>query len=216
MNIYFFHAMTKEFACTWTGIREFILALADRTNRKVLTARLHWDAAHLHQEMAKASVCLGEHLVTLPRSADTPTLHVIPHDSSTKDLSQLLAESHTQMERYRQELNRIHAQIQELDADTLREDLLKFQMDLSFNRLSFQRLIAERHAPIIGTGLGSIAAEDTKRVVIGIMRGHRLLRPHDGLVIQIGDIALLLGSDTDVALAQSYFLKPEKALPVAL
>src|SRR2546430_17241761 len=69
MTTEFLQRIRKEISVTQDTVREVIIGLSERVNRKVQTLKLHWRAASPSEQRESVLQELGAYLATLPAPA---------------------------------------------------------------------------------------------------------------------------------------------------
>lgn len=209
MNTDFFDRIRREVTLTVEAARETVFAIADRVNRKTQALKLHWHAASITRQIALAYEHAGALLCeTLPRHLeDSPQGPVMPDQINLQPKLEQLAATVRLLKR---ELETVDRRIGEVEAETLVDDLLKFQRDLSGRALMVERLTVGDEAAVVGRSPEQFDLSPTTRVV-AIFRGPALL-PHPvtgGL--RAGDIVILLGLRADLQNDRTEFTARQRA-----
>ena len=191
----------QELSITGSAIYETVLALSERANRKVQVLRLHNHASNLLSQIELGHGDLGRHIVALCAKRSPLTLE--PPLSSTQ-LGQVLGQAGDRIQQLKQTLLNVDSQIRELKLETIHQELLTLQQDLSLRTAAIERLTIVRGAPVIGKRLAEVALPPSVRLVT-ILRGPFLVSPDDTLVLRADDILIMVGLQVDLALLSSDF-----------
>ena len=186
--------LTKEAKVTVAGIRESVLAIAERVNRKTQTLRLHWQASTLIRQMDNVSRSVGQTLCDLVApSHTTGTIMSITHTTANTRL----LEAATTARFLKQELMHVEESIRELEVEVLHEDLIKIQRDFLSRSAGLSRLVVAPDSSAVGLSLAQLNLSETTRVV-ALLRGPTLLSCAAEIPIRAGDIVILVGSQAEL------------------
>jgi TrkA-C domain len=199
----FLSRIRKDLAINLHGLREVILALSERVNRKVQVMKLHWQAAQLSDQIDAVYQQLGAELATLLGSGERRPASTLPSQNALLALTRATG----QLRGLRGDLLRVDGLVGELEAETLRDDLLKLQQDLGTRGLGLERLIVATETPALGRSLKELGISATCRVVTVLRGTTQLDRPED-LPLRGGDIVLLLGRTADLSVARTLLHPP--------
>jgi hypothetical protein len=204
MKTDFFDRIRREMALSLDGAQEMVLAVADRANRKMQTMRLHWHAANLGRQIAMVQEHVGAMTCeAIARLEPSPGLE----PTSDQHNLQLLLEEHAASIRLlKKELSEVDRRIAEIDADTLSDDLLKFQKDLSARSMMVTRLTIVPGAPVVGCSPDHLSLSPSTRIV-AVFRGPTLLGVQWQGGLRQGDIVVVLGSRLDVEHDRTRFIQ---------
>ena len=191
----------QELSITGSAIYETVLALSERANRKVQVLRLHNHASNLLSQIELGHGDLGRHIVALCAKRSPLTLE--PPLSSTQ-LGQVLGQAGDRIQQLKQTLLNVDSQIRELKLETIHQELLTLQQDLSLRTAAIERLTIVRGSPVIGKRLAEVALPPSVRLVT-ILRGPFLVSPDDTLVLRVDDVLIMIGLQVDLALVSSDF-----------
>jgi hypothetical protein len=206
MTAEFLRRIRKEFALTATGIRETVLAVAERVNRKVQILKLHWQAAsladqieHLHRQLG---IALCEALAQHDgRRAAEPS----PGPAELH-----LAEIASRVRLLKQELLQVDPRVRQIESEALREDLLNLERDLFLRSATLERLRVVPGAPASGCSAGQMGLPASVRVV-AVLRGPSLLLSFDTILFRPGDTVILLGLRDELKTVLPLFLERKRA-----
>ena len=191
----------QELSITGSAIYETVLALSERANRKVQVLRLHNHASNLLSQIELGHGDLGCHIVALCAKRSPLTLE--PPLSSTQ-LGQVLGQAGDRIQQLKQTLLNVDSQIRELKLETIHQELLTLQQDLSLRTAAIERFTIVRGSPVIGKRLAEVALPPSVRLVT-ILRGPFLVSPDDTLVLRVDDVLIMIGLQVDLALVSSDF-----------
>ena len=191
----------QELSITGSAIYETVLALSERANRKVQVLRLHNHASNLLSQIELGHGDLGRHIVALCAKRSPLTLE--PPLSSTQ-LGQVLGQAGDRIQQLKQTLLNVDSQIRELKLETIHQELLTLQQDLSLRAAAIERFTIVRGSPVIGKRLAEVALPPSVRLVT-ILRGPFLVSPDDTLVLRVDDVLIMIGLQVDLALVSSDF-----------
>ena len=191
----------QELSVTGSAVYETVLALSERANRKVQVLRLHNQASNLLGQIEQGHGELGRHLVAL--SAKRSPLNQEPTPPSDQ-LGYILSQAGDRIQQLKQNLLHVDSQIRELKLETIHDELLTLQQDLSLRAAALERLIIVQGSPVIGKRLDEVVMPQSVRLVT-ILRGPFLLSMDDTLVLRVDDILILIGLQADLTLVVSEF-----------
>ena len=103
----------------------------------------------------------------------------------------------------------IDALVRELEADTLREDLVRIQQDLTVRAATLERISVARGSAVLGQPVSQLSLPPATRVV-AVCRGPAFLVVDQQLVLRAGDIVILIGPRAELKTAVSQFLEPQR------
>jgi K+/H+ antiporter YhaU regulatory subunit KhtT len=194
--------IAKEIKITAQALRESIIAVAERVNRKIQVLILHWRVGTLHEHIDRTYQTLGSHLCLLLSQQLRETDMQSPVVGSETDM--IFCESVTRVRTAKQELREIDMVICELETETLREDLAMLQHDLSVRSAMIRRVVVERDAMAVGRSMVQLGLPSTVRVA-AVLRGPALIPGPDQAELRRGDIIVLVGPRTDLQRSLSSF-----------
>jgi hypothetical protein len=207
MSLELLGRIQQELSITGSAIYETIIALAERTNRKVQVLRLHSQASTLLSQIEQTHGELGRQIAGL--SAKRPPFShelTLPSDH----LEHVLGQACDRVQQLKQTLLSVDGHIRELKLETIQHELLTLQQDLSLRAAAIERLPVVQGSPVIGKTLAEVALPASVRLVT-VLRGPFLVLPDDALVLRAGDVLVLIGLQTDLAQAVSGFTQARKA-----
>jgi hypothetical protein len=199
----FLSRIGKDLAINLHGLREVILAISERVNRKVQVMKLHWQAAQLSDQIDAVYQQLGAELATLLGSGERRPAHTLPSQQALLALTRAIG----QLRGLRGDLLRVDGLVGELEAETLRDELLKLQQDLGTRGLGLERMVVGNETPAVGRSLKELGISVSCRVVT-VLRGTTQLDQPQDLPLRGGDIVLLLGRTADLSLARTLLHPP--------
>ena len=191
----------QELSITGSAIYETVLALSERANRKVQVLRLHNQASNLLSQIEQGHGDLGRRIAALcakgfPLNSE-PTL-------SSNQLEHVLGQAGDRVQQLKQTLLNVDSQIRELKLETIHDELLTLQQDLSLRTAALERFTVVRGSPVIGNRLSEVVFPSSVRLVT-ILRGPFLVPPDDTLVLRADDVLILIGLQTDLTLVAAEF-----------
>ncbi len=189
----------QELSITGSAIYETVLALSERANRKVQVLRLHNQASNLLSQIEQGHGDLGRRIAALcvKRSPINPE----PTPSSDQ-LEHVLGQAGDRIQQLKQTLLNVDNQIRELKLETIHDELLTLQRDLSLRTAAVERFTVARESPVIGKRLAEVVLPPSVRLVT-ILRGPFLVSPDDTLVLRVDDILIMIGLQTDLTVVAS-------------
>ncbi|MGA6828865.1 TrkA C-terminal domain-containing protein [Nitrospira sp. NS4] len=201
----------KEFSITSHALYETVLAISERVNRKVQIMRLHWQATTLLARIDEVTNTLGQQIAAsvAPRSPDPGVA-----DSALTDLDTSVSRSHQRVQELKRELLGIDAEIRQLKLETIHDDLLRLQQDLSMRSAGIERVTILRGAAAVGRKISDVPRSSSIHVAT-VMRGPFLLAPDKDLVFRTGDIVVLLGGQTELDPLTNWFTSHRRTKAMA-
>lgn len=207
MTTEFLHRIRKELTVTLTGLHEVVIAVSERVNRKVQILKLHWQASAMDQQIEAIHQRVGEQIVArLTEDGAAPN-----SDSNRQEIDHLLAEATSRIRLLKGDLGQVEALMRELEAETLRETLLKVQHDLFTRTASLERVVVSHGAAAIGRAPAQLGLASSTHVV-AILRGSAIVTQPDRLVFRAGDIVILIGRRDDLQTDTQLFTQRQRAL----
>ena len=194
MLLEFLARLQKELSITGQAIYETILAIAERVNRKVELLRLHSQASLAITQVDAAHTDLGRQITVLW------TRRVLPgHEAAlATELNQLLVRTTARISQLKQTLFAVDSQVRALKLETVQEDFLTLQRELSRRSAALERLPLPQGSPVIGQKVGDLRFPESGRVVT-IFRGPFFIKPSDDLILRADDVLIVVGLETDLA-----------------
>jgi len=194
MLLEFLARLQKELSITGQAIYETILAIAERVNRKVELLRLHSQASLAITQVDAAHADLGRQITVLW------TRRLLPGREAAlaAELNQLLVRTTARISQLKQTLVAVDSQARALKLETVQEDFLTLQRELSRRSAALERLPVSQGSPVIGQKVGDLRFPESGRVVT-IFRGPFFINPSDDLILRADDVLMVVGLETDLA-----------------
>lgn len=203
MSLELLGRIQQELSITGSAIYETIIAIAERTNRKVQVLRLHNQATTLLSQIEQTHGELGrqiaDHCSRRPPFSYESTL---PSDR----LKGILGQACDRVQHLKRTLLNVDTHIHNLKLETIHHELLTLQQDLSLRAAAIERLPIVQGSPVIGKTLADVTLPASVRLVT-VLRGPFLLPPDDRLVFRVGDVLMFIGLQTDLAQVVSEFTR---------
>lgn len=177
------------------AFRESVIAVAERVNRKVQVLSLHWQASMIKDQMNAVYQHLGTRLCDVLAQVED-----FPHRLSTSvgnEAQAILSEAEGRLQWLKRELDQVDQVIRDLENDTLRDDLLKIQQDLSSRSAGMARAVVAQGSAAQGCSVNRLDLPPSIRIA-AVLRGPVLLSSVDEVVLRAGDILILLGPRHDL------------------
>lgn len=194
MNFELISRIHKELALTGHTFYETVLAISEQVNRKVHIIRLHWQASFLFQQVDDVTSAVGQQLARQVSVIRRDPDHA---ESALRILHDTLAEALGRVQNLKRSLNRVEGHIREIKLETIREDLISLQRDLTLRLAGIERLVVSRNAAAAGHPLRVLPSQPSSRVVT-VLRGPFLLTPSEEFVFRSGDIVLVIGPQVEL------------------
>lgn len=207
MSLELLGRIQQELSITGSAIYETVMALAERTNRKVQVLRLHSQASALINQIEQVHGDLGRQIATLCAKRPLESgLSLPPSD----ELDHALGQASGRIQQLKQTLFTVDSQIRELKLETIHQDLLTLQQDLSLRAAAIERVTIVRGSPFIGRALAEVTLPSSIRLVT-VLRGPFLIPPDTGLVLRADDILVIIGLQADLEQVASEFIPVRSA-----
>lgn len=206
MTFEFLHRIRKELTITVTGLRETVMVVSERVNRKVQILKLHWQASALTEQIEAVYHRVGCSLADLQMEG-----MALPDRSLPADANAGLADAAARIRMVKAELSQVETRIRELETEALREDLLKLQHDLFLRSAAIQPVAVAPGSAALGQVASQLNLPASMRVS-GVLRERALLVELDAVVLRVGDIVVLIGPRVDLARMLPYFTEKQRAL----
>ena len=207
MSLELLGRIQRELSITGSAIYETVLALAERTNRKVQVLRLHSQASSLLSQIEQVHGELGRQIAALC-ARRSPSSHEPPLRSD--QLEGILGQAGDRVQHLKRTLLSVDSHIRELKLETIHHELLTLQQDLSLRAAAIERIPLARGSPMIGRPLAEVALPASVRLVT-VLRGPFLVPPDQTLVLRVDDILVLIGLQEDLAQVASEFTQARSA-----
>lgn len=208
MFLEFLGRFQKELSITGQAIYETIIAVAERVNRKVEVLRLHGQASAVITQVDMAYAELGRRITALWTRTSLPD----DETSVANELKQLLVQTTARVHQLKQALLAVDTQVRGLKLETVQEDLLTLQRDLSRRSSALERIALPAEAPAIGQKVGDLRLPQSVRVVT-IFRGPFFINPSEDLVLRNDDVLLVIGFQADLAQAAAQLTASGRGKP---
>ena len=210
MSLELLGRIQQELSITGSAIYETVMALAERTNRKVQVLRLHSQASTLINQIEQVHGDLGRQIATLCAKRPLESgLSLPPSD----ELDHALGQASGRVQQLKQTLFTVDSQIRELKLETIHQELLTLQQDLSLRAAAIERVTIVRGSPFIGRALTEVTLPSSIRLVT-VLRGPFLIPPDTGLVLRADDILVIIGLQADLEQVASEFIPARSATMV--
>jgi len=198
--------LQKELSLTGSAFYESVLAIAERVNRKVHILRLHGQAAGLLSQIETVHGDLGRRVAGV---LSPNTFPVRETSVAMPELERALAQALDRVHSLKQTLAQVDGQIRELKMETIQEDLLALQRDLSLRSASLDRLVVANGSPAVGKSVGDLALPSSVKLVT-LFRGPFLIPPTEACVLRPDDIVIAIGLRTDLDRVVTWFAPARK------
>ena len=207
MSLEFIGRLQKELSLTGSAVYESVLAIAERVNRKVQILRLHGQASSLLSEMEAVHQQLGRRIALAIPDKTSPVRHP---STTAADLEGPLNEALDRVHHLKQTLVHVDGQIRELKMETIHEDLLKLQRDLSLRSAALERFLIVQGSAAAGRSVADLAVPPSVRLVT-VFRGPFLLQPSEGFLFRPDDIVIAIGLRADLDQIATLFTESRKS-----
>lgn len=194
MRLDFLNRLQKELSVTGTALHEAVVSIAERVNRKVQILRLHWQASSVLERIDAVSHDLGRQIVD--QIARRPSEHH-PLDPDLSEVDSTINRATTRIQTLKQSLVGLDVQIRQLKLETIHEDLLRLQQDLSQRSAGIERVKIPQSSAAVGQRIGDVPRSSSIHIST-VMRGPFLLAPVEDLTFRTGDIIVLVGGQTEL------------------
>lgn len=207
MSLELLGRIQQELSITGSAIYETVLALAERANRKVQVLRLHSQAANLLSEIEQGHGDLGRHIAAFCMKRPP-----FSHESEPRSdqLDDVLGQAGDRIQHLKQTLVSVDSQIRELKLETIHQELLTLQQELSLRAAAIERVPLVQGSPVIGRTLVEVALPASVRLVT-VLRGPFFIPADDTLVLRVNDILVMIGLQADLARVASEFTQARRA-----
>jgi len=194
MSLELLGRIQQELSITGSAIYETVMALAERTNRKVQVLKLHSQASTLINQIEQVHGDLGRQIATLCAKRPFESGVSLP---LSDELDQALGQASSRVQQLKQTLFPVDSQIREVKLETIHQELLTLQQDLSLRAAAIERVTVVRGSPLIGRALAEMTLPSSIRLVT-VLRGPFLIPPDTGLVLRADDILVVIGLQADL------------------
>lgn len=193
----------KELTVNLAVLREAVLAISERVNRKAQLLKLHWQASDISHRMDSIHRALGAQL--FPLLSSSGEVKRLEPALDRPEAAGLLSAATSQLGLLKKELGQVETLVRELEVEAMREDLLKIQQDLSTRSATMERVQVARDAWAVDRSISQMGLSPPARVA-AVLRGPALLHLTDSLVFQSGDLVVLVGPQVEVKRLLPYFV----------
>lgn len=191
----------KELSITGHAFYETVLSISELVTRKVQIIRLHWQASTLLQHIDDVTAEVGQQIVT--QVSDRLQYQNHP-DSAVGVIDQTLADALARVQDLKRSLSEVDAQIRVLKIETVHQDLLTLQRDLTLRSGGIERLTVARGAGAVGQSISALPPYPSAYIAT-VLRGPFLLAPTSDLLFRPGDIVVLIGAQSELDQLVSWF-----------
>jgi hypothetical protein len=205
MTAEFLYRIRKEFTITASALREAVIAVAERVNRKVQILQLHYHADYVAAQMRAVQQEAGVRVATLLAGAASAGDPLVQSQAEP-----LLIESAGRLRALKKELAQIDGRIGLMELETVREELSQIHSDLAMRSAALRRAVVEPGSPASGQPAGALPLPSGR--VAAVLRGAAVLTALDGVVLQAGDVVVMVGLEQDLApVLPRLFARPSAA-----
>lgn len=212
MSLELLGRIQQELSITGSAIYETVLALAERANRKVQVLRLHRQASTLLSQIEQVHGELGRQIAAF--CAKRPPFS---HESiqPSEQLEQFIGQAGDRVQQLKHTLLSVDSHIRELKLETVHQELLTLQQDLSLRAAAIERIPLVQGSQVIGKTLAEVPLPASVRLVT-VLRGPFLVPPADALVLRVNDVLVMIGLQDDLAhvVAEFAHVRNIKPLPI--
>jgi len=194
MRLDFLNRLQKELSVTGTALHEAVVSIAERVNRKVQILRLHWQASSVLERIDAVSHDLGRQIVD--QIARRPSDRH-PLDPDLSEVDSIINRATARIQTLKQSLVELDVQIRQLKLETIHEDLLRLQQDLSQRSAGIERVKIPQNSAAVGQRISDVPRSSSIHIAT-VMRGPFLLAPVEDLTFRTGDIVVLMGGQTEL------------------
>lgn len=206
MTYEFINRIKKELTLTGHVLYETILSISERVNRKVQILQLHWQATTITNRLEDLYRDIGSHVCQVLFFAPPAAQRESPPVLDSVELSRTLSVAAETATNLKQTVLQLDGLIRELKIETVQENLLKVQQELSIRSAALERVVVTQGAPAVGRTLADLHLPMTTRIV-AVFRGPFLVSPAQSLVFRPNDVVVVLGLQDDLArLLPAFFL----------
>jgi hypothetical protein len=202
----------KELSITGHAFYEGILSISEVVNRKVEIIRLHWQASSLLQRIDDVTARVGRLIVV--QVSDRLHSRLQP-DSIVYAVDEALTDARARVHELKRSLVYVDTQIRELKLEAIHQDLLLLHHDLTVRSAGIERLTVVRDAAGAGQSLNA-TPKPLASYVATVLRGPFLLAPKSDLVLQPGDIVIVIGPQTELDQLTHWFTGQRPLTPALI
>jgi hypothetical protein len=204
----FLSRIHQEATVSATGLRESLVSVADRVNRKIQIMKLHAQSSSIESQIVAHYVNLGTALVEhLPSEPAGRRALFLP--ANTAAAEPRLASAASQVQRLRRELQRLAHSITEIETDNLTDTLLRMHRDLSTREAAVERSVVPPRSAVAGLSARDFETSTQTRLV-ALCRGPALLTSFEHVALAAGDVMFFLGPRTKVRAAAALIEAPNR------
>ena len=207
MSLELLGRIQQELSITGSAIYETVIALAERANRKVQVLRLHSQASTLISQIEQVHSDLGRQIATFCAKRP-PYSHESPPPSD--QLDRALDQASDRVQQLKQTLLSVDSLIRELKLETIHQELLTLQQDLSLRAAAIERVTVVQGSPVIGRALAEVTLPASIRLVT-VLRGPFLIPPDAALALRADDILVIIGLQADLEQVAAEFTPARSA-----
>ncbi|ULA62431.1 MAG: RCK C-terminal domain-containing protein [Nitrospira sp.] len=211
MRLDFLSRLQKELSVTSTALHEAVVSIAERVNRKVQILRLHWQASSVLERIDAVSQDLGHQIVNqiARRPAERRAL-----DPDLSEVDRVVTGATARIQALKQSLAALDVQIRQLKLETIHDDLLRLQQDLSHRASGIDRVAIPHGSAAVGQRIGDVPRSSSIHIAT-VMRGPFLLEPAETLTFHAGDIVVLIGGQTELDRLSVWLTRRRHSVPSA-
>jgi len=178
-----FQSSTRALSITLEGLKEAVMAVAERVTRRIQVAKLQFQADDAEARLRQAYESLGQCLYTTHTAQTPETLKVI--DAALPVCESIRAEQRT-LQTIRDRLS------SQYDEDALTVPLIRLHEDLQAGGGTVERVTIAPGIGADGRRLADLSLPESVGIVL-IRRGEALLFPYAETVLKAGDQVTLVG-----------------------
>jgi K+/H+ antiporter YhaU regulatory subunit KhtT len=202
----FLGRLQQELSLTGQAVYESVVAIAERVNRKVHILRLHGQAANLLTQMETLHGDLGCRVAgAVPQRLLTAREPLV----SPSELDRSLTLAMKRIQQLKHTLVQVDGQIRELKMETIHEDLLTLQRDLSLRAAAIERFCVMQGSSAIDKRCSELTLPTSVRLVT-IFRGPFLIPPSDAVALRSDDIVIAIGLQAELDQIATWFAPARK------
>jgi len=181
-----FHATIRALSITAEGVKEAVMAVAERVARRMQVAKLQLQAIDAEARLQQAYDSLGQCLYAAHRAKSPDALRI---DDALPLCENIRAEQHA--------LQGIRDRLASRYDDVLSVPLIRLQEDLQDGGGTIERVTIAPTSPADERPLNAVVLPESVRIVL-VRRVDALLLPTGDLVLKAGDQVTLIGDRSAV------------------
>jgi Trk K+ transport system NAD-binding subunit len=181
-----FQSTIRALSITAEGVKEAVMAVAERVARRMQVAKLQLLAVDAEARLRQAYETLGQCLYAVHRAKSPDALRI---DDALPLCENIRAEQRT--------LQGIHDRLASRYDDVLTVPLIRLQEDLQDGGGTVERVTITPASPADGLPLSAVVLPESVRIVL-VRRVDALLLPTGDLVLKAGDQVTLIGDRSAV------------------